>query len=129
MMTWTYGFPILISQPRSFNGRKSQSYKCSLCVCLALPIELFMLFQGRLSHVYKGHRCFCKFVSPLSNVNPYTELRNVHVVGSQTKICLSLIADNVLLLAGRSYPGMDSDALDQLAAEAFFDALAVQLRR
>ena len=32
MMTSTSGFPSLISQRPSINGRKSQSYRCSLCV-------------------------------------------------------------------------------------------------
>ena len=42
---------------------------------------------------------------------------------------LSELSDDVLLLTGRSYPGIDSEALDQLALEAFLDALDVQLRR
>ena len=34
----------------------------------------------------------------------------------------SKLADDILLLVGRAYPGMAADALDSLALEAFLDA-------
>ena len=42
---------------------------------------------------------------------------------------LSELADDILLLVGRAYPGMAADALDSLALEAFLDAIDPSLRR
>ena len=41
----------------------------------------------------------------------------------------SELADDVLLLTSRAYPGIDSEALDQLAAETSLDALDIPLCR
>ena len=41
---------------------------------------------------------------------------------------LSELADYILLLVGRAYPGMAADALDSLALEAFLDAIDPSLR-
>ena len=42
---------------------------------------------------------------------------------------LSELADDILLLVGRAYPGMGAEALDSLALEAFLDAIDPSLRR
>ena len=38
------------------------------------------------------------------------------------------LADNMLLLTSRTYPGIDSEELDHLALETFLDALDIPLR-
>ena len=82
----------------------------------------------------KDRRTYAKAIDALQNRFSPVERQSVHRAALRSRRRkpdedLSELADDVLLLAGRSYPAMDSDALDQLALEAFLDALDVQLRR
>ena len=82
----------------------------------------------------EDRRTYAKAIDALQNRFSPVERQSVHRAALRSRRRkpdedLSELADDVLLLAGRAYPGMDSDALDQLALEAFLDALDVQLRR
>ena len=84
----------------------------------------------------EDRRTYAKAIDALQNPFSPVERQSVHRAAlrhssrrQKPDEDLSEIADDVLLLAGGSYPSMDSDALDQLALEAFLDALDVQLRR
>ena len=82
----------------------------------------------------EDRRTYAKAIDALQNRFSPVERQSVHRAALRSRRRkpdedLSELADDVLLLAGRSYPAMDSDALDQLALEALLDALDVQLRR
>ena len=82
----------------------------------------------------EDRRTYAKATDALQNRFSPVERQSVHRAALRSRRRkpdedLSELADDVLLLAGRAYPGMDSDALNQLALDAFLDALDVQLRR
>ena len=82
----------------------------------------------------EDRRTYVKAIDALQNRFSPVERQSVHRAALRSRRRkpdedLSELADNVLLLTGRSYSCIDSDALDQLALEAFLDALDVQLRR
>ena len=82
----------------------------------------------------EDRRTYAKANDALQNPFSPVERQSVHRAALRSRRRkpdedLSELADDVLLLAGGSYPSLDSDALDQLALEAFLDAFDVQLRR